>query len=468
MSLWDFNVNFRSIIMDFSYLSIFLILGTVLRRYGKFFQKYLIPNNIIAGFIGLIVGPQIIGLLDMNIDRLGAYVYHLLALTFVAMGLRQEKSHWGKGPLSFGLAMLSSYIVQGVVGLLVAFFFIYTTMPNLAPSIGLLLPMGFGMGPGQAFTMGKAWESFGLEGGAATGLTIAAIGYLVAYFGGIIIIHRGIKNKETNLIKGMEGITEDMRTGVIKRGKPQIGSFLTLSQEAIEPLAFHVGLIGVVYWLTWVLASNLTGFMEAHGAAKFVATVWAFHFVLALLVSIAVRKVLDLTKKSYMIDTGLMNRTAGLFVDYLVVGSICAISLTVVWKYWAPLLWMSIFGTIVTYVLLRYVCHRAFDDYHFERFVGIFGEMTGTLNSGLVLVRVTDPDFKTPVAEDLVYSSGIALLLGLPLLILLNAPMNFFGNTYRGYWITMGLMILYMVILWVVWRLTGFIKLTKPNLKRAK
>ncbi|MFA4839880.1 MAG: hypothetical protein WC703_10450, partial [Candidatus Neomarinimicrobiota bacterium] len=233
MSLWDFNVNFRSIIMDFSYLSIFLILGTVLRRYGKFFQKYLIPNNIIAGFIGLIVGPQIIGLLDMNIDRLGAYVYHLLALTFVAMGLRQEKSHWGKGPLSFGLAMLSSYIVQGVVGLLVAFFFIYTTMPNLAPSIGLLLPMGFGMGPGQAFTMGKAWESFGLEGGAATGLTIAAIGYLVAYFGGIIIIHRGIKNKETNLIKGMEGITEDMRTGVIKRGKPQIGSFLTLSQEAI-------------------------------------------------------------------------------------------------------------------------------------------------------------------------------------------------------------------------------------------
>ncbi|MDD5766375.1 MAG: hypothetical protein PHW79_09055 [Candidatus Marinimicrobia bacterium] len=468
MTLWNFDINFLSLIKDFMYLSIFLILGTVCRRYGKFFQKYLIPNNIIAGFIGLIVGPQVLGLLDLNMDHLGAYVYHLLALTFVAMGLRQEKTSWGKGPLSFGITMLSSYIVQAVVGLLVAFAFIYTTMPKLSPSIGLLLPMGFGMGPGQAFTMGKAWESFGLEGGAATGLTIAAIGYLIAYFGGIIIINRGIKNRETNLIKGLEGITEDMRTGVVKHGKPEIGSFLTLSQEAIEPLAFHIGLIGVVYWLTWVLTSTLVGFMESHGAVKFAATVWAFHFVLALLVAIIVRKLLDITKKSYMIDVGLMNRTAGLFVDFLVVGSICAISLTVVWKYWAPLFVMSVFGTIVTYILLRYVCNRAFDDYKFERFVGIFGEMTGTLNSGLVLVRVTDPDFKTPVAEDLVYSSGVALFLGLPLLILLNAPMNFFGNTYKGYWITLGLLILYGVILWVFWRLIGFIKLTKPNFKKSK
>jgi len=297
MELWNFTLNFKDLVLDLSFMSVFLILGTVFRRYGLFFQKYLVPNNLIAGFPGLILGMQVLNIVPISGGRMGLYVYHLLALTFVAMGLRQEKSHWGKGPLSFGLAMLSSYIVQGVIGLLVAFVFIYTTMPSLSPSIGLLLPMGFGMGPGQAFTMGKAWESFGLEGGAATGLTIAAIGYLIAYFGGIIIINRGIKNRETNFIKGMEGITEDMRTGVIKRGKPAIGSFLTLSQEAIEPLAFHVGLIGVVYWLTWVLTSNLVGFMEAHGAAKFVATVWAFHFVLALLVSIAVRKVLDLIKK---------------------------------------------------------------------------------------------------------------------------------------------------------------------------
>lgn len=80
--------------------------------------------------------------------------------------------------------------------------------------------------------------------------------------------------------------------------------------------------------------------------------------------------------------------------------------------YWAPILVMSVIGGFATYYLLKYVCYRAFDDYHFERFAAIFAEMTGTLNLGLVMIRVTDPEFKTPVAEDLVYSSGIALFSG--------------------------------------------------------
>ncbi|HQM36484.1 MAG TPA: hypothetical protein PKV79_06610, partial [Candidatus Marinimicrobia bacterium] len=65
------------------------------------------------------------------------------------------------------------------------------------------------------------------------------------------------------------------------------------------------------------------------------------------------------------------------------------------------------------------------------------------------------------VAEDLVYSSGIALFLGLPLLILLNVPMNFFNNSLKGYWITFGLIIVYGVILWIFWRAIGFIHFKK-------
>ncbi len=461
MNLWDFTLSFKDLVLDFSWMSVFLIIGTIFRRYGLFFQKYLVPNNLIAGFIGLILGTQVLGLIPISGERMGLYVYHLLALTFIAIGLRGEKTSWGKGPLSFSLSMLSSYIVQGAIGLLVCFVFVYTIKPDLFLGLGLLLPMGFGMGPGQAFTIGSSWEKFGFEGGGMAGLTIAAIGYLIAYFAGMVIVNKGIKNGETALIRGLDGVTSDMRTGVIKFGEKQVAGFLTLSLEAIEPLAFQVGVIGVVYlvsfWTVRIIASGLIKI----GAGGFVSTVWAFHFVIALLVALVFRKVLDKTKKSYLIDPGLMTRTAGLFVDYLIVGSICGISLQVVWKYWAPILVMSIFGGIATYYLLRYVCWRAFDDYHFERFSAIFAEMTGTLNSGLVMIRVTDPQFKTPVAEDLVYSSGIALFLGLPLLILLNVPMNFFNNSILGYWVTFGLMIIYMVILWVFWRLIGFIRFRK-------
>jgi len=452
---WDLTVNLKTVVIDFTLLSSFLIIGTVLRRYVKFFQRFLIPNNIIAGFLALLLGPQILGVTHLTGQRLGVYVYHLLALTFIAIGLREEKTEWGKGPISTGLAFLSNYLVQGIIGLLIALILVYTVQPDLFAGMGLLLPLGYGMGPGVAYTMGHNWESFGFAGGGDVGLTFAALGYLIAYFAGIWLIRRGIRRRETTLIDGLEGISRDMRLGVIKESEPEVAGRLTLASEAIEPYAFQLGLIGMLYFVTYLVVAGLAHLMEQAGLHAFVGTLWSFHFILANLLSIGFRKVADLTGKSYLIDRGLMTRSAGVFVDYLVVSAIAAISLVIVGAYWLPLMLMATFGGLGTYLLCRWLQYRVFDNYHFERFIGIFGEMTGTINSGLVLVRITDPEFDTPVAEDLVYGSGVALVFGFPLLIVLNLPMNVFGNSLGGYWITLGILLVYLVALMGLWYLLG-------------
>ncbi|MCF7740793.1 MAG: hypothetical protein K9N00_03250 [Candidatus Marinimicrobia bacterium] len=461
MNPWDLTINLKFVVLDLTFLSLLLILGTILRRYNKFFQKFLIPNNIIAGFIGLILGQQLFKILPLDPARLGKYVYHLLALTFVAIGLRQEKKKWGRGPLSKAFANLTTIILQGVIGLFVSLIFVYTLKPDLFPGTGLLLPLGFGMGPGLAYTMGESWEQYGMVGGGDVGLTFAALGYLIAYFAGIFIIYRGIKNKETTLIDGLEDLSADVRKGVVKESEPKIAGYLTLSQEAIEPLAFQMAAIGTVYLFTYFVVSGLATLMQNAGLEGFVPTLWSFHFLVALLIALAFRKILDVTNKGYLLDKGLMNRCAGVFVDYLVVGAIAAINLAIVWKYIFPILTMSILSAIASYYMLRYLCWRAFDDYHFERFIGLFGEVTGTLNSSLVLIRVTDPNYDTPVAEDMVYGSGIGLFLGFPMLVMLTAPMNFFNNTITGYWITLGILAAYLVILLIVWRLIGFLHAKK-------
>lgn len=461
MNPWDLTINLKFVVLDLTFLSLLLILGTILRRYNKFFQKFLIPNNIIAGFIGLILGQQIFKILPLDPARLGKYVYHLLALTFIAIGLRQEKKKWGRGPLSKAFANLTTIILQGVIGLFVSLIFVYTLKPDLFPGTGLLLPLGFGMGPGLAYTMGESWEQYGMVGGGDVGLTFAALGYLIAYFAGIFIIYRGIKNKETTLIDGLEDLSADVRKGVVKESEPKIAGYLTLSQEAIEPLAFQMAAIGTVYLFTYFVVSGLATLMQDAGLGGFVPTLWSFHFLIALLIALTFRKILDVTNKGYLLDKGLMNRCAGVFVDYLVVGAIAAINLAIVWKYIFPILTMSILSAIASYYMLRYLCWRAFDDYHFERFIGLFGEVTGTLNSSLVLIRVTDPNYDTPVAEDMVYGSGIGLFLGFPMLVMLTAPMNFFNNTITGYWITLGILAAYLVILLIVWRLIGFLHAKK-------
>ena len=61
MTPWNFALDLKEVVLDFAYLSFFLVLGTMLRRYVPFFRKFLIPNNIIAGFLALIFGPQILG-----------------------------------------------------------------------------------------------------------------------------------------------------------------------------------------------------------------------------------------------------------------------------------------------------------------------------------------------------------------------------------------------------------------------
>ena len=473
MSPWDLDVNLRFVVLDFLYLSAFLMIGTVLRRYVKFFQKYLIPNNLIAGFIALLIGSQGFGIINLHSDRLILYVYHLLALTFIALGLRQSKTNWGKGPVSKSIASLTSYIIQGSIGLIVALILVYTIAPDLFIGIGLLIPLGFGMGPGLAAVLGGGWDAtlvkLGYEapGAAQIGLTFATIGYLYAFFGGMALIQWGIRTGKSKLITNLDSITNDMRRGVYKDGKPPIAGKLPLTTEAIEPLAFQLSLIGLVYLATWLIVNWLTGVMTAGNnqlLEQLANTVWSFHFVVGLLLSLVVRKILDMTGRGYVIDKGLMNRGMGVFLDFLIMGAVAAISLKIVLQNWEAILIMSLLAGPATGFMLYWVTRRAFDDFHFERFIELFGEMTGTINSALVLLRVTDPEFETPVAEDAAYGGGISLFLGLPLLFALNIPIAIYENAIEGYWVTLGILIGYGILLWIVWRAIGFIKFGKPKI----
>jgi len=452
-------------VLDFTWLSILLIAGAVIRRYVPFFQKYLVPNNIIGGFLGLIIGSQLLGLTDLSSERLGMYVYHLLALTFIAMGLRQEKKTWGTGPVSMGFSFITTYVVQGTIALLVALVLVYTLMPDLVASIGLLVPLGFGMGPGLAYSMGHSWEQLGFEGAGVVGLTFAAIGFLIAYFVGIPLIQRGIRRRETTLIKGIDDIDETVRKGILKEPPPyKSAGKLTIATEAMEPMAFQIGLIGALYLVTYGFTWGVTRLMEGTVLEQFdfPQVMWSFHFVWAALISMGARKLIDLSGRGYVIDRGLMTRTTGVFMDYLVCASIAAIVFAIVWQYWLPILIMSVLAGIGTYLYHRWLMWRAFDDYHFERFIAVFGDLTGTVNSGLVLVRVTDPEFDTPVAEDLVYGSGVALAIGIPLLFVLNLPMtifaNIFANPQTGYWVTLAILLGYGLLLLVIWRWIGYIR----------
>jgi ESS family glutamate:Na+ symporter len=73
----------------------------------------------------------------------------------------------------------------------------------------------------------------------------------------------------------------------------------------------------------------------------------------------------------------------------------------------------------------------------------MFGMSTGTISSGILLVREIDPMFKTPAANNLVTGSGMAIVFGAPMLPLISvAPIS-----TEWTWAVLGILVVYAALL---------------------
>jgi ESS family glutamate:Na+ symporter len=130
----------------------------------------------------------------------------------------------------------------------------------------------------------------------------------------------------------------------------------------------------------------------------------------------------------------------------MVAASIGAISLVIVEKYILQIIIMSIFGGIFALWLVPWFCSRIFTDHQFQRMLMIYGVSTGTLPTGLALLRVIDPNFETPVASDYMFSTGITFVLSIPLILSLNLPAySFTQNNPLLMWLAVAVTFGYLI-----------------------
>lgn len=453
MSAWEFELSFGTFMKDFAAIGVLLIVATVLRRYVPIFQRYLVPNNIIAGFVGFFIANFHPPFIDFESERMGVYVYHLLSLTFIGAAMCKSRNMFSRGPMITGIGLVFYYLLQGILGLLITFVLIQTIMPNLFPAIGLLMPLAFGMGPGISYSIALNWQDYGFIDGGVTGLTLAAIGFLIAYIGGILIIKVGIRKGLATYIKNELVIDDSIKQGLLKVENRPVAGHMTTAIEAIEPLSFHFALIGLAYSLTYGLLSALAYILESVGAGSEVNTIWSFHFIFSAVIAISLRNTLDRLSIGHLIDEGLMTRSANLFMDFMITASIIGISYHVVVEYALPIIVLSVSVGLLTYFIIKITIPWMFKDHHFERFVSIFANATGTIQASLILLRILDPKSKSTAGMDLILGSGVALVFGFPLIALLNAPMNFFNNEIAGYYYVLIAMILYALLLFVALRM---------------
>ena len=122
-------------------------------------------------------------------------------------------------------------------------------------------------------------------------------------------------------------------------------------------------------------------------------------------------------KKDYINDF-LMTRVSNFFFDVMVVAGIAAIRLGILQQYWGVMLILGVVGLFITYFYNLWVAKALFPDYPQEQFLMMYGMLTGTASTGIILLREIDGDFKTPAADNMVYQNFPAIVFGFPMMLL--------------------------------------------------
>ena len=440
--------------IDLGIISLALLVATFLRNKVYFFQKFLIPNSIIAGFILLPLYNFLLPLIGLSSQGLGGLAYHLLSISFISITLKttkDKKRKKGKNIFATSVVIISQMILQAIIGLSVTLVFIYTVRPELFHSFGYLLPLGFAQGPGQAFAIGESWKIFGIEDAGSIGLTFAAVGFVICSFGGIAMINYGLKKGWISKEELSELKKERFRTGLIpKDAEKPVGARLSTESEALDSMTLHVALVMFTYLFCFLLLKFL-GFLLAFAGPMGVElseNFWGISFIFAALSGLIVKRIMKLTKTSFIVDDHTMHRISGLSIDIMVTCAIAAISLVIVMNYWFPILITAILCGLVVALTVPWMCSRMFTDYPFIRMILLFGVSTGTLSTGLALLRIVDPDFETPVAEDYTYASGLTFFMLIPFILTINFPSKAFATgDPKWLWMSVGIIAAYLLFM---------------------
>jgi len=455
-------MNFEwKLFIDIGLLSIALLMGTLIRSKVKFFQTYLIPNSLTAGMILLPFYNYVAPRWGMDTMSLENIVYHFLNLSFIAMILRVSPKREKKRNINvFATAttLLTQYAIQCFVGTLIVLILIKTALPDLFPGFGLFATLGFSLGPGQAFAIGKGWEQMGFEGLADVGLTIGAVGFIWACFGGMFIVNYGVRKGWLEQSKYEKFNKEQIRTGVVKKsGSPDSSKVEDFTNpEAIDPMSFNFALVLGTYLLTFLLLKVITWALSLVGPLgnELAVNLWGIMFIFSALTAMIVKAFLGGLKIEHIVDNNRMTRISGLSVDFMVSAAVAAISIAVVAEYWVPIVLIAVIIGVITTITHLWLSSRIFSDHAFYRTVLCYGAVTGTLPAGLALLRIIDPNFETPASRDYMYASGIVFLFAIPILITANAPAKgaLAGSLTNTWWL-LAMYAAYIVVLFIVYLL---------------
>lgn len=418
------------------YLSFLLILGVIIKSKFKIFQDLFIPASIIGGTVGLLIGPEIMGRVfnistpvvwSKEISLLPSLlIIPVIASIPLGMNLKIKNS---KGEfrdiLTTGFILFIVTFLQLWIGYFVNFVYRYILNRPLYETFGVELNTGFAGGHGTAGMIGRVLQEMNMgywETAQGIATTTATFGLIGGILFGIVLINRACKKGETAILKNPSDIPLELKRGYYTDiSKQNSLGRETMLASSIDTLAFHMALVFSVCGLAYIILSLVKKYRVPVLSS---ISIWIFAMLLMMIVWQIIKKL----NLEWCIDVKVKSRISSLFTEFAIVSAITSLPLKAVFTYFYPIIVMVVLGFLGTWYCIKYYCYRYFkNNYPFERAISMAGTSFGVFFTGMLLLKICDPEFKSPVLGD--YSLGFSLtaLVG-PFMIIYSITLSSLYN----------------------------------------
>ena len=451
-------------------LGMLVLLGKTMRMRWKWTQKLFLPASILAGFLALILGPEVLGVIVSKFgnDSLadgglfgettmevwktlpGLLISVVFATLFLGQKLPKPKQVIDlAGPqLSVGVAFASG---QYMIGLALTAL-ILSPLFGIPQAAGALIEIGFEGGHGTAAGMKSVFEDINWNEGYDLAVAVATVGLLGGIIIGVAVINWAIRTGRTEVITEVKDRSIDEQRGLFRRDEQYMAAKMTTRPSSVEPLSLHVAFVAVAILVGVVMLKAIQWVEQVLWIDKIELLSYVPLFPMAMLGGIVVQVGLKILGYELLIDQNMMLRIQGLALDLLIVSALATISLKAIANNFVPFLVLCVGGILLNIFILLWFVPRSIPEYWLERGVGDFGQSMGVTATGLILMRIVDPEAESPAFEAFGYKQlvfepffggGIITALSIPLImafgpfpLLIGMTLLFFAALGTGlfYW----------------------------------
>ncbi|MEL6161353.1 MAG: sodium/glutamate symporter [Cyanobacteria bacterium J06623_5] len=418
-------LTLKDVFFAFVWIALLILAGRIIKQKVGWIRRLYLPESIVAGALALILGPQVLGAITTAIagegtllsgglfsepiratwsQSPGIFINIVFAALFLGEVIPSPKQIWRKAApqVVFGQSLAWG---QYVVGILVTLL-ILVPLFDANPISGALIEIGFEGGHGTAGGMAETFGQLGFEEGADLALGLATVGIVSGIITGTFLADWARKKQHISV-----AIPEEVEQGP---DIPELSHTDTEEQRArrrqltqgllIDPLSLNFGFVGIAVVIGWLIQQGLV-LIESltWGATGFTIMEYVPLFPMALVGGIIVQIIMVRLNLDALIIPRLTKNIAGMALDVVVVGALASISLQVIGGNLGIFLILSVAGIAWNVAFFLWFAPRLFPDYWFEKGIGDLGQSMGVTATGILLLRMVDPENRSGAFESFAY-----------------------------------------------------------------